>query len=143
MGAAPPSCAARQPGGDERCGVEERDCCEARQVPGGAFNRLNDFLIDEHGAGEPVAAVDNPVSDRVETAEATVLLLPCETFNYSPEPGRDDLSVPLRGQRVLHFKGTRKDLLPDYWTAHLAARERRGPRSWLDAAAARRRLRRR
>lgn len=48
-----------------------------------------------------------------------VLLLPCSTYNYSPNNQYRAIASYLREKVVLHFKGQRKRLMSPYWKAWL------------------------
>ncbi len=70
-----------------------------------------------------------------------ILLLPCETFNYSPECRFQSILEPLDDKVILHFKGPRKMLMEPYWQTYLEPRERIWPVSRFAGGRARLRLR--
>lgn len=61
-------------------------------------------------------------SDLLILDEARILLLPCDTHNFSPGKSISAIASELHGKTILHFKGTRKRLMPLYWKAHLSHR---------------------
>lgn len=63
-----------------------------------------------------------------------IRLLPCDTYNFSPENRLDAIADGLPDKVVLHFKGQRKRLMQPYWDAFLAPRTRRW---WFPQARAR------
>ena len=86
-----------------------------------------------------VACLDRPVRELSEAAPVTVgdvrvLLLPCETFNFSSDADPRAIERPLPDKRILHFKGPRKPLMPLYWAAHLRPREFAFPFRWYPRA---------
>ena len=75
-------------------------------------------------------------SDDFEVGECRIRLLPCDTYNYSPEPSQTPIASPLGDRVLLHFKGPRKSLMPAFWDTHLSYRET-GLRAWLGRTVAR------
>lgn len=71
--------------------------------------------------------------DIVEVEGCRILLLPCDTYNFSPENGYGQITTPLTDKRILHFKGERKRLMRPFWRAWLRARTSYAP--WLQLAA--------
>jgi len=65
----------------------------------------------------------------VEADGVRVLLLPCDTYNFSPRNLYSEISTNLSNKTVLHFKGERKRLMPIFWNLWLAPR--RAMRPWL------------
>ncbi len=51
-----------------------------------------------------------------------IRLLPCDTYNFSPENRLDAIGDGLPGRLVVHFKGLRKRLMQPFWDAFLAPR---------------------
>ena len=52
-----------------------------------------------------------------------IKLLPCETYNHSPENEAQEFNQPLTKEKIIHFKGNRKRFVEDYWNAYLASKE--------------------
>ncbi|NDJ18749.1 hypothetical protein [Myxacorys almedinensis] len=52
-----------------------------------------------------------------------ILLVPCETYNFSPEPTLNSIVPELKNRKIIHFKGPRKQLMPIYWNTYLKARQ--------------------
>jgi hypothetical protein len=70
-------------------------------------------------------------NDRIEVDGVKVRLLPCETYNHSPDNTLSAIVDGLPGRLVLHWKGQRKRLMEPFWNAFLAGRESRLPwRVW-------------
>lgn len=59
----------------------------------------------------------------VDVDGCRVLLLPCDTYNYSPENKYKEICSKLSEKVVLHFKGERKRLMPHFWNAWLKPSE--------------------
>ena len=57
-----------------------------------------------------------------------VLLLPCDTYNFSPENKYKEICSALSEKVVLHFKGERKRLMPHFWKAWINSRRFPGKR---------------
>lgn len=55
----------------------------------------------------------------VETETASVLLLPCNEYNFSPEKKYVSILKEIKGKKVLHFKGRCKHLMYLYWHIYL------------------------
>lgn len=51
-----------------------------------------------------------------------IRLLPCDTYNFSPENRLDAIADGLPDKLVLHFKGQRKRLMEPFWRTFLAPR---------------------
>lgn len=64
----------------------------------------------------------------IEIDGCRILLLPCETYNFSPDNTVQAIREPLQEKLVLHFKGQRKHLMKLYWRTFLVANNR--PRLW-------------
>ncbi|MEY2470124.1 MAG: hypothetical protein QOF21_2822 [Actinomycetota bacterium] len=79
-------------------------------------------------------------SDLMDVGGVGVRLLPCDTFNFSPDADGRTLGRALANKRVLHFKGPRKVWMRPYWKAYLASRESKTPASLAVAALWRGRL---
>lgn len=58
----------------------------------------------------------------VEVDDCRILLLPCETFNYSPMNQYGEICSDLSEKVVLHFKGERKRLMSPFWRGWLRPR---------------------
>jgi len=72
----------------------------------------------------------------VEAGGVKILLLPCETHNFSPRNRFAAILTPLREKVILHFKGERKRLMRPFWDVHLKPRENllgRVSLAWLRA----------
>ena len=63
----------------------------------------------------------------ITIGDCRVLLLPCETHNFSPENHFGAIEARLKNKVVLHFKGPRKRLMVPYWTSYLRPRESGSP----------------
>jgi hypothetical protein len=59
-------------------------------------------------------------SDVIDVHRCRVRLLPCEQWNFSPEPDEQAIAAELRDKYILHFKGERKSLMPLYWDKHVS-----------------------
>lgn len=68
----------------------------------------------------------------VDSDGCRILLLPCETYNFSPENQFSEIVSPLLDKFVLHFKGERKRLMNPFWTAWLKPGQTRSP--WAQVA---------
>ena len=58
-------------------------------------------------------------SEIVEVDGCRVLLLPCDTYNFSPSNQFTEIERDLGDKLILHFKGERKRLMRPYWRARL------------------------
>ena len=58
-----------------------------------------------------------------------ILLLPCDTYNFSPPNRYRSISSRLSEKVVLHFKGQRKRLMAPFWRAWL--HPSRSPLPWV------------
>lgn len=67
----------------------------------------------------------------VDVDGCRIMLLPCDTYNFSPKNRFREIVKPFEGKVVLHFKGERKRLMSWYWNAHLARHASWWPVSWL------------
>jgi hypothetical protein len=68
-------------------------------------------------------------SDTVVAGSCRILLLPCDTYNFSPPEDPLSITYPWDGKVVLHFKGQRKAFMPRYWRrAVIGQAQRRAPR---------------
>ena len=63
------------------------------------------------------------------------LLLPCETYNFSPDNRYAEICTPLSDKVVLHFKGERKRLMEPFWRCWLSPRASCAP--WAELSASR------
>lgn len=63
----------------------------------------------------------------VEVDGCRILLLPCETYNYSPKNRYSEILVDRPEKSVLHFKGECKRLMAPYWHAWLRPRKSFSP----------------
>lgn len=68
----------------------------------------------------------------VDSDGCRILLLPCDTYNFSPENQFSEIVTPLLDKFVLHFKGERKRLMNPFWTAWLKPGQTRSP--WAQMA---------
>ncbi len=57
--------------------------------------------------------------DVIDVDGVRILLLPCDSYNFSPENDDHAISRELGDKRILHFKGERKRLMPMYWEKYL------------------------
>lgn len=67
----------------------------------------------------------------VTIAGAKILLLPCETYNYSPTNAFGAIRDRLPDKVILHFKGRRKRLMELFWDCHLLPIEDRNFLAWI------------
>ena len=74
--------------------------------------------------GDQRALADAVDSNHAQSPAARLLLLPCERYNHTPGDRLRKALKPREQCRILHFKGSRKRLMPLYWHAHLAGRPR-------------------
>lgn len=78
----------------------------------------------------------------VDIEGCRILLLPCDTYNFSPKNRYQEICSNLSDKAVLHFKGERKRLMLPFWEAWLKPSNSYMPwvkyKGWLE----RRRLRR-
>jgi hypothetical protein len=74
---------------------------------------------------EPLAPQYN---ETIEVDGCRILLLPCDTYNFSPDNNVESIRVPLEDKLVLHFKGQRKHLMRLYWGSFLVANDK--PHFW-------------
>lgn len=72
-----------------------------------------------------------------------ILLLPCETYNFSPADRYGDICNKFTDKAVLHFKGQRKRLMHPFWEAQLFPRHSYSPRVQWSGYSMRRWLRER
>lgn len=66
--------------------------------------------------------------EMMEVEGCRILLLPCDTYNFSPDNKVESIREPLADKVVLHFKGQRKHLMRLYWRSFLVANDK--PRFW-------------
>ena len=108
-----------------------------------------DFAEDSSWWGHQRALIEtigraefaNRRSDLMHVRGVAIRLLPCDTYNFSPDTVNPDIGRPLADKRLLHFKGPRKIWMRPYWNAHLATRVARTPATLASAAFWRWRLR--
>ena len=62
-------------------------------------------------------------SKLIDSGGVRVLMLPCDTHNFSPDNLYAEIATPLADKAILHFKGPRKRLMAPFWCAHLRHRE--------------------
>jgi hypothetical protein len=95
------------------------------------LNRVRS-IYDRHCADDPywfgsqralIAALGTRFADRrsdlIRVRRCRVRLLPCEQWNFSPEPDQHAIAAELGDKYILHFKGERKPLMPLYWDKHI------------------------
>lgn len=63
----------------------------------------------------------------VDVDGCRVLLLPCDTHNFSPDNRYSEIRAERQDKVVLHFKGERKRLMAPYWHAWLRPRNSLSP----------------
>jgi hypothetical protein len=107
--------------------------------------RYKDYFAHEQGGwfGDQLALRDcvgltveaMAERDLVEVDGCRVLLLPCDTYNYSPPNRFHAIEGELTEKLVLHFKGERKRLMQPFWRATLQPRGSRAP--WVQRRAER------
>ena len=73
----------------------------------------------------------------VDVEGCRVLLLPCDTYNFSPANDFREIETPMLDKLVLHFKGERKRLMKPFWEARLRPRFSWAP--WVQERARRER----
>lgn len=62
-------------------------------------------------------------SNLLEIEGARILLVPCETYNFSPENKLSSVLFELKDKQIIHFKGARKRFIQAYWQTYLEWRE--------------------
>lgn len=87
-----------------------------------------------------LTATEMQAQPMVDVAGCRVLLLPCDTHNFSPANRYAEIVHPAPGRAVLHFKGERKRLMAPYWEAWLAPRASWSLRTHWQAQRVRQRL---
>lgn len=75
---------------------------------------------------------DFAARETVEVDGCRILLLPCDTYNFSPSNRYGEICSELLGKVVLHFKGQRKRLMRPFWRAWLRPRRSYSPWVALD-----------
>ena len=92
---------------------------------------------DQHALQECVGLTREELARHtvVERDGCRIRLLPCDTFNFSPDNRLDAIADGLPAKLVLHFKGQRKRLMQPFWDAFLAPQMQRW---WLRRWRARR-----
>lgn len=78
----------------------------------------------------------------IEVNGCRILLLSCETHNFSPNNCYEDINHPLNEKCILHFKGARKRLMATFFYAWLRPRESSLPWAHFQSWLARKRLKR-
>lgn len=73
----------------------------------------------------------NRTSDRLEINGVKILLVPCATYNFSPENHARSILSELKDKKIIHFKGARKRFIQSYWQTYLEWREPPVAQSWL------------
>lgn len=89
-----------------------------------------------------LSAAELSQSTEVMVEGCRILLLPCESHNFSPPNRWAEIGTSLPGKCVLHFKGERKRLMAPYWRAWLMARSSWSPLVWARSLRERRLLQR-
>jgi len=69
-----------------------------------------------------------------------VLMLPCDTYNFSPECRFSSIVEEFDDKLILHFKGERKKMMAVYWLNHLRPKELSWPLTVIASFLARRYL---
>ena len=62
-------------------------------------------------------------SDVMLVDEQKIKLLDCEIYNFSPGRNPNSIVREHKDKVILHFKGSRKKIMPLYWQAHLSNKE--------------------
>ncbi len=70
---------------------------------------------------------DLAARETVEVDGCRILLLPCDTYNFSPDNRYGEICSELPGKVVVHFKGQRKRLMGPFWRAWLRSRHSYSP----------------
>ena len=73
----------------------------------------------------------NRSSDVICVDGVKILLIPCDTYNFSPDNNLSkstysSIAFELRKKQIIHFKGERKKLMYPYWKCYLSHREQPG-----------------
>lgn len=76
----------------------------------------------------------------VEVDGCRIQLLPCDTYNFSPENRYSEILTDRADKVVMHFKGERKRLMGPYWRAWLRPRQSFSPLVHLRARGERKSL---
>jgi len=84
-----------------------------------------DFWCDQYALMDVIdrERFANRESDWLEIEDIKIKLLPCDTYNHSPENEAQEFTKPLTDRKIIHFKGNRKRFVEDYWNAYLAGQE--------------------
>lgn len=90
---------------------------ESQHANGEEAAWFGDQLALRDAVGLPAEAYAE--ADIVDCNGCKVLLLPCDTHNFSPTNRYREIALPLEGKVILHFKGERKRLMQPYWRAWL------------------------
>lgn len=93
---------------------------------------VDKFSAEESWYGDQLAIIEligkenfyNRKDDLIEANGLKILLLPCETYNFSPRASNNAVADGLPGKFVIHFKGQRKFLMQIFWDAFLDSKER-------------------
>ena len=85
-----------------------------------------------------LSLADLAARETVEVDGCRILLLPCDTYNFSPDNRYGEICSELPGKVVVHFKGQRKRLMRPFWRAWLRSRRSYSPWAAFDAWRARR-----
>lgn len=73
----------------------------------------------------------NRTSDVIYVDGVKILLIPCDTYNFSPDNHLSkstfsSIAFELKQKQIIHFKGERKKLMYPYWKCYLKHREQPG-----------------
>lgn len=63
-------------------------------------------------------------SNIISCDQTDIKLLDCEQYNFSPDVYPYSIAREFKEKIILHFRGTRKEIMPLYWKAYLACKEK-------------------
>jgi lipopolysaccharide biosynthesis glycosyltransferase len=89
------------------------------------YQEKSQWWGDQYALADAIGhqANSNIKPGNIEVDGVKILLLPCEIYNFSPNYESDLDLCELKEQKILHFKGPRKQYMNMYWENYLDIQE--------------------
>ncbi|NES81875.1 MAG: hypothetical protein F6K10_10985 [Moorea sp. SIO2B7] len=100
------------------------------------LNKIHDIYTEKYlnhslWWGDQYALIDaighekflHRTSEFIQIDRVKILLLPCDYYNFSPQPNFSSIAFELSDKKIIHFKGKRKKLINPYWMTYLNIQE--------------------
>ncbi|MDP3920799.1 MAG: hypothetical protein Q8R76_08350 [Candidatus Omnitrophota bacterium] len=88
-----------------------------------------DWWGGQYSMNEVVGHANVPESGTrtVKTGDSTILLLPCDQYNFSPSNRYRSIAAEFQTQKILHFKARCRRLMNLYWDIYFTRRITKNP----------------